>query len=48
MVKYILTQEEHHKNKPFRKEYLAILEENNIDFNQEYLFDFFIDIFEWD
>jgi hypothetical protein len=43
-----MTQEEHHKKKQFREEYLAILEENNIDFNQEYLFNFFNDIFEWE
>jgi putative transposase len=44
VVKYILTREEHHKKKPFREEYLEMLEKNNVEFNQEYLFDFFCDI----
>jgi len=30
IVKYILTQEEHHKKKTFEDEYLEILEKNNI------------------
>ena len=46
VVKYILTQEEHHKKKPFKDEYLEILEKNNVTFNQEYLFEFFSDIYE--
>ena len=41
VVKYILNQEQHHKNKTFRSEYLEILEKNEIEFNREYLFDFF-------
>jgi putative transposase len=48
VVKYILTQVEHHKKKTFKEEYLEILEKNNIEFNQEYLFDFFKDIYEWE
>ncbi|MGA2407552.1 MAG: IS200/IS605 family transposase [Bacteroidales bacterium] len=47
LIKYILTQEEHHKKKPFKEEYLEILEKNNVEFNQEYLFEFFNDIYEW-
>ena len=43
VVKYILTQEEHHKNKRFKEEYLELLERNNVEFNQEYLFEFFSD-----
>jgi len=43
-VKYILIQEEHHKTKPFREEYLEILEKNNVEFKEEYLFEFFSDI----
>jgi putative transposase len=46
VVKYILNQEEHHKKKTFREEYLEILEKNNVEFKQEYLFDFFKDIYE--
>ena len=48
VVKYILTQEEHHKNRPFKEEYWEMLEKNNVEFNQEYLFEFFDDICEWD
>ena len=45
VVKYILSQEEHHRKKPFKKEYLEMLEKNNIEFKEEYLFDFFGDIY---
>lgn len=48
VVKYILTQEEHHKKRPFREEYLEILETNNVEFKNEYLFEFFDNIFIWD
>lgn len=48
VVKYILTQREHHKKKTFKEEYLEILEKNNIEFNQDYLFEFFKDIYEWE
>jgi putative transposase len=44
VAKYILTQEEHHKTKTFKEEYLEILEKNNVEFNEEYLFEFFSDI----
>lgn len=43
MVKYILTQEEHHHYKTFREEYLETLRENDIEFKDEYLFEFFDD-----
>jgi REP element-mobilizing transposase RayT len=46
VVKYILTQEEHHKRRSFKDEYLEILEKNDISFNQGYLFEFFSDIYE--
>ena len=48
VVKYILSQEEHHKTKPFKEEYLGMLLENNIEFKEEYLFEFFSDIYNWD
>ena len=48
VVKYILLQEQHHKKKPFKEEYLEMLEKNNVAFNQEYLFEFFSDIYDWD
>jgi len=46
VVKYILSQEEHHKKQPFKEEYLEMLEKNDIAFNQEYLFEFFSNIYE--
>jgi hypothetical protein len=45
-VKYILSQEEHHKKQPFKEEYLEMLEKNDVAFNQEYLFEFFSNIYE--
>jgi putative transposase len=44
VVKYILNQEEHHKKKSFKEEYLEMLRKNDIDFKEEYVFDFFEDI----
>jgi len=40
-VKYILNQEQHHKKKNFRSEYLEMLEKNEIEFKNEYVFEFF-------
>jgi len=39
VIKYIENQEEHHKTKTFREEYIAFLKLFNIDFKNEYLFD---------
>ena len=44
IVNYILNQEEHHKKKSFKEEYLEILIKNGVEFKEEYLFDFFQDI----
>lgn len=41
VIKYIENQVEHHKEISFGREYLEILERNNISYNTEYLFDFF-------
>lgn len=38
---YILNQEEHHKKKTFKEEYLETLNEFGIEFKSEYLFDWF-------
>ncbi len=38
VIKYILNQEEHHKRKTFKEEYLALLKIFNIDYNEKYLF----------
>ena len=39
VVKYILNQEEHHKKKKFKEEYLDLLEKFEIEYDQKYLFD---------
>ena len=41
VIKYILSQEGHHKKRSFRDEYLEILEKNEIIYGNEYLFEFF-------
>ena len=45
-IKYILSQQEHHKKKKFKEEYLELLEKNDVVFSNEYLFDYFDDIIE--
>jgi putative transposase len=44
VVKYILTQEEHHHQKTFKEEYLDMLLKNGIDAKHEYAFEFFNDL----
>ncbi len=44
VYRYIENQELHHSKIVFREEYLKLLEENEIDFNSEYLFEFYNDI----
>lgn len=39
VVKYILNQEQHHKRKTFRDEYLELLEKFGIEYDQKYLFE---------
>ena len=39
VVNYILTQEEHHKKKTFREEYVEFLNAYQIDFKTEYIFE---------
>jgi putative transposase len=41
VVKYVLNQDEHHQNKSFKDEYLEMLKNNDIKYNDEYLFEFF-------
>lgn len=40
VYKYILNQEEHHRNKSFRDEYLEFLRQFEIEFKEEYVFEF--------
>ena len=44
VVNYILNQEQHHKKKSFKAEYLEMLIKNGVEFKEEYLFEFFQDI----
>ncbi len=39
IINYINKQEEHHKIKSFKEEYIEFLKLYNIDFNTEYIFD---------
>lgn len=39
VVNYIRNQEEHHKTKTFREEYLQLLKENEIEYKDDYVFD---------
>ena len=48
VVNYILKQEEHHRKKSFREEYLQLLQDFDIQFKDEYLFEFFDNIENWD
>lgn len=41
VYKYILNQEEHHRVKKFRDEYLQILSDNDVEFKDDYLFEFY-------
>jgi putative transposase len=38
VVKYILNQKAHHAKTSFKEEYLKILKENNIDYDEKYIF----------
>ena len=35
---YIAKQEEHHAGKTFREEYLELLKQNDVDFDERYIF----------
>ncbi len=39
VVKYILNQEEHHKKRTFKEEYIELLQKFEIEYNGKYLFD---------
>jgi putative transposase len=39
IIKYINSQEEHHRRASFKDEYLRLLEEFDVEYNPEYLFD---------
>jgi REP element-mobilizing transposase RayT len=41
IVRYIMNQEKHHQRRSFRNEYLALLRKFEIDFKEEYVFQFY-------
>jgi putative transposase len=41
VIRYIMNQETHHGKQTFREEYLELLKKFEIDFNDDYLFDFY-------
>lgn len=41
VINYINNQEEHHKSKTFRQEYLNFLETYQVDFSDQYLFEWY-------
>ncbi len=43
VVKYVLNQEEHHKKRTFREEYIVLLEKFNVEYNPKYIFEFYDD-----
>lgn len=38
VIKYIQNQQEHHKMKTFREEYLALLETHDVNYDERYIF----------
>ncbi|WP_304231821.1 IS200/IS605 family transposase [Jiulongibacter sediminis] len=43
IIKYIVNQEAHHSGRSFRNEYLSLLKSFEVDFKDEYVFDFISD-----
>lgn len=41
VVKYILNQEDHHKIKSFKEEYLEILKKFEVEYDEQYLFEWY-------
>lgn len=48
VIKYVLSQQEHHKNQHFSQEYSGLLNENHVNYKDEYLFEYFNGIYNWD
>jgi putative transposase len=41
VINYIMTQEQHHKSKTFKEEYLKMLSDFEIQYDEKYLFEFY-------
>ncbi len=39
VIKYIMDQKEHHRQKTFKEEYIAFLQKFAVEYKEEYLFD---------
>ena len=37
IIKYVMNQQQHHKKETFRDEFMRLLKENNVDFDEKYL-----------
>jgi hypothetical protein len=44
VYKYISNQEQHHKKRTFRNEYLELLKRFEVEYDKKYLFQFFTDV----
>lgn len=44
VIKYIMNQEEHHRVKTFKEEYMKILSDFEVAYEEKYLFDFYEDL----
>lgn len=41
VIKYIMNQEEHHRAQTFREEYLGLLQNFEVEYDEKYLFEFY-------
>ncbi len=41
VIQYIMNQEEHHREKTFREEYMEFLEQFEVEYDEKYLFEFY-------
>ena len=41
VIKYIMNQEEHHRKRTFREEYMGLLKKFGIEYKDEYVFEFY-------
>jgi len=41
VAKYVLNQEKHHEKKTFKEEYLEMLKNFNVEYDEKYLFEFY-------
>lgn len=41
VIQYIMNQEEHHRTKTFKEEYLSLLQKSGIEYDEKYLFEFY-------